>query len=218
MKRTPYSLIFCCLILPFLSMSGKAQKVAIYSYPVEIELTNDQGDMATKDYLKNYGIKGKKRGIEYIYESVSPFLRARLSKTGMEVLAIDTLSAIKHNEYGKPSATLGKAIGTGIAGQYIRVYLKDITQPFVEGLTQQDPNYQQKKLVKMRCRIQIYDEKKNLLKDVEGVFQSGEKIDNASDLGVDLRKYEGSDYLQELKIYEICTKMAIIKAVKQLGT
>jgi hypothetical protein len=197
-------------------MPVKAQKVAIYSYPVEIELTNDQGDMPTKDYLKNYGTKGKKRGVEFIYETATPFLITRLNKAGMVVLAIDTLSPIKANEYGKPSASLAKAVVSGIAGQYMKVYIKDITQPYVEGLTQTDPNSQQRKLVKIRCRIQIYDSNKELLKDAEGVFQSGEKMESASDLGVDLRKYQGTEYLQELKIYETCTKMAIIKAVNQL--
>jgi hypothetical protein len=142
---------------------------------------------------------------------------ARFSKIGVHVLAVDTLSAVKANEYGKPSATLVKAIATGVADEYMKVYLKDITLPFVEGLTQTDPSSQQKKLVKMRCRIQIYDAKKVLLKDVEGTFQSGEKIENPSELGVDFRKYQGSDYLQELKIYETCTKMAIIRAINQLG-
>lgn len=69
----------------------------------------------------------------------------------------------------------------------------------------------------MRCRIQIYDAGKTLLKEAEGTFQSGEKIENPGELGVDLRRYEGSDYLQELKIYETCTKMAILKAINQLG-
>jgi len=217
MKITIFSIIICSLILPGLSISLKAQKVAIYSYPVEIELTNDQGDMPAMDYLKNYGTKGIKRGVEYIYETVSPFLVARLNKAGIGLLSFDTLSAIRANEYGKPSTTLAKAAASGIADEYMKVYLKDITLPEVEGLTQQDPNFQKKKLVKMRCRIQLYDAKKVLLKDVEGVFQSGEKIENSSELGVDLRKYQGSDYLQELKIYETCTKMAIIKAVSQLG-
>ena len=217
MKKTFILFVTCVLMLNCLSTPVHAQKVAVYSYPVEIELNNDQGDMSAKDYLKNYGTKGKKRGIEFIYEVATPFLIARLEKSGISLFPVDTLSAIKANEYGKPSATLAKAVATGIAGEYMKVYLKDITQPFVEGLTQTDPNSQQKKLVKMRCRIQIYDAKKTLLKDVEGVFQSGEKMENASELGVDLRKYQGSDYLQELKIYETCTKMAIIKAVSQLG-
>ena len=217
MKKTLFLFIFCGLFFPYGSLSVYAQKIAIYNYPVEIELNNDQGDMPSRDYLKNYGTKGKKRGVEFIYETVTPFLVSRLSKAGISLLSVDTLSGIKANDYGKPSATLAKAAASGIADEYMKVYLKDITQPFVEGLTQTDPNSQQKKLIKMRCRIQIYDAKKALLKDVEGVFQSGEKIENSSELGVDFRKYQGSDYLQELKIYETCTKMAIIKAVSQLA-
>lgn len=217
MKKSIVLLIFCSLILTCQSISVKAQKVAIYSYPVELELTNDQGDMLTKDYLKNYGTKGKKRAVEYIYQSVSPFLIAQFNKSGKSLLSVDTLSGIKSNEYGKPSTTLAKAVVSGKADEYMKVFLQDITQPFVEGLTQTDLYSQQRKIVKMRCRIQIYDAKKVLLKDVEGVFQSGEKIENPSELGVDFRKYQGSDYLQELKIYETCTKMAILKAVRQLG-
>jgi len=213
MKNAIFSLIVCGFLFPFLAISTNAQKIAIYSYPVEIELTNDQGDMPSKEYLKNYGTKGKKRGNEFIYETVTPFLVARLTKAGLNLLSVDTLNSVKSNEYNKPSATLAKASATGIADQYAKVYIKDITQPFVEGLTQQDPNSQTKKLIKIRCRIQIYDSNKELIKESEGVFQSGEKIENASELGVDLRKYQGSDYLQELKIYETCTKMAIMKAV-----
>ncbi len=216
MNKTIFSIIICGLIFSFLLTSVNAQKVAIYSYPVEIELNNDQGDMPTRDYLKNYGTKGKKRGVEFIYEAVTPFLVTRLNKAGIGLLSVDTLSGIKANEYGKPSATLAKAVASGIADEYMKVILKDITQPFVEGLTQTDPNSQQKKLVKIRCRIQIYDANKTLLKDLEGVFQSGEKIENPSELGVDFRKYQGSEYLQELKIYETCTKMAIIRAVGKL--
>lgn len=216
MKKNIYSFILCTLIFSALAISVKAQKVAIYNLPVEIELTNDQGDMSTKDYLKNYGTKGKKQGIELIYEAVTPFIFTQLNKAGINVLPVETLNSIKANEYGKPSTTLAKAVKTGIADQYMKVYLKDITQPVVEGLTQQDPNSQTKKLVKMRCRIQLYDSKKVLLQDVEGVFQSGEKIENASALGVDFRKYQGSDHLQELKIYETCSKMSIMKAISQL--
>lgn len=217
MKKIFILFIVCCLLFTGIRTSVYSQKVAIYSFPVEIELNNDQGDMSTKDYLKNYGTKGKKRGVEFIYEAVSPFLAARLTIAGISLLSVDTLSVIRANEYGKPSATLAKAVSSGIAEQYMKVYLKDITLPAIEGLTQTDPNSQRKKIVKMRCRIQIYDSGKTLLRDAEGIFQSGDKIDNASELGVDLRKYQGSDYLQELKIYETCTKMAIIKAISQLG-
>lgn len=214
MKKNLFLLVFCSLIFVFLSVSLPAQKAAIYNYPVEIGLTNDQGDMASLEYLKNYGTKGKKRGIEFIYETVTPFLAERLNKSGISLLPVDTLSGIRANEYGKPSATLSKAIASGIADQYIKVFLEDITQPTVDGLTQTDSYSQQKKLVKMKCRIQVYDSKKKLVKDMEGIFQSGEKIENPSELGVDFRKYQGSDYLQELKIYETCSKMAIMRALR----
>jgi hypothetical protein len=216
MKNILLTIIFSFLFLS-LSIRAGAQKTAIFSYPVEIELSNDQGDMPTKDYLKNYGTKGKKRGNEFIYESATPFLIKKLASAGIELLPVDTLSTIKANEYGKPTTTLAKAVSSGIADQYIKIYLKDITLPVVEGLTQQDPNSQSKKLIKIRCRIHLYDSQKVLIKEAEGIFQSGEKMESATELGVDLRKYQGSEYLQELKIYETCTKMAIIKAVGKLS-
>lgn len=216
MKKTVLSFMLSAIIGNCLPGAAEAQKVAIYSYPVEIELTNDQGDMSTKDYLKNYGTKGKKRGVEFIYEIATPFMAARFNQSGITLLPADTLSSIKANEYGKPSISLAKAIASGIADEYMKVHLKDITLPEVEGLTQQDPNFQKKKLVKIRCRIQVYDSKKTLVREAEGIFQSGEKIDHPAELGVDLRRYEGSDYLQELKIYETCTKMAIIRAIGKL--
>jgi hypothetical protein len=217
MKRILFSLLICGLFFTLSAGSVKAQKVAIYSYPVEIELNNDQGDMDTKEYLKSYGTKGKKRGNEFIYEKVTPFLMAQLNKSGLVMLNVDTLNSIKSNEYGKPSATLAKAVATGIAEKYMKVYIKDITAPLMIEVAAQDPSAQSKKLIKIRCRIQIYDAKKELIKDVEGVFQSGDKIENAPDLGVDLRKYSGTEYLQELKVYETCTKMAVLRAVASLG-
>ncbi len=216
MKRHSHLFVIFCLFLslPFLPLS--AQKVAIYNYPVEIELTSDQGDMPTKDYLVEYGTKGKKRGVELMYDAATPFLIAQLEKEGISMLPVETLAAVKANEYGIPSTSLAKAVKTGKADQYMKVYLKDITQPVVEGLTQQDKNSQVKKLIKMRCRIQLYDANKTLLKDAEATFQSGEKMESIPDLGVDLRKYQGSEYLQEVKIYETCTKIAIFRAIKML--
>ena len=132
------------------------------------------------------------------------------------MLSFDTLSSVKSNEYGKPSATLGKAIASGLADEYIKVTFDDVTPPLIEGLTPQDQISRQKKLIKMKCHIQVYNAKKDIVKEGEGTFQSGEKIENPSELGVDLRKYSGSDYLQELKIYETCTKMAIINALAKI--
>lgn len=217
MKKLMGTLLLTGLFLSGFSPVLHAQKIAIYNYPVEIELTNDQGDMPDMDYLKNYGTKGKKRGAEFIYETVTPFLIKHFTATGMDLLSVDTLNSLRANDYDKPSSTLKKAVATGIADQYMKVYLKDITLPVVEGLTQQDRNSQVRKVVKMRCRIQIYDANKELLKDVEGEFQSGEKIEDPSILGVDLRKYQGSAYLQEMKIYETCTKMAILRAIARLS-
>lgn len=213
-----YCILFIISLLPAFLFSPTlfAQTVAVFSFPVEIELTNDQGEMPTRDYLKNYGTKGKKRGPEYIYKVTAPFISQQFQKTGRTLLGIDTLSTLKDNEYGYPSASLSKAVESGVADQYIRIYLKDIAQVDLEGVVQLDPQTQQKKIVKMRCRLQIYDKDKNLISESTGEFQSGEKVENAAELGVDLRRIESSAFDQELKVYETCAKMAILRAIKQL--
>ncbi len=216
MKKFIYKFIISLLPFFLFSPTLMAQKVAVFSFPVEIGLTNDQGDMPTRDYLKNYGTKGKKRGPEYIYQVTVPFITKQFAKTGKTLLAIDTLSKLKDNEYGYPSASLSKAVETGIADQYIRIHLKDIAQVELEGVVQLDPQTQQRKIVKMRCRLQIYDQNKNLISESTGEFQSGEKVENAAELGVDLRRIESSPFDQELKVYETCAKMAILRAIKQL--
>jgi hypothetical protein len=79
-----------------------------------------------------------------------------------------------------------------------------------------DPYNGQRKIVKILCRIQVFDKDKVMIKEAVGEFQSGEKIEFANELGVDLRHNAGTEYEQELKIYETCAKIAIIRAVKQL--
>jgi hypothetical protein len=111
---------------------------------------------------------------------------------------------------------LAKAVVTGIADQYMRIHLKDIAQVELQGVVQLDPQTQQKKIVRIRCRLQIYDKDKTLIADAVGEFHSGEKIENAGELGVDLRRTEGSSFDQELKVYETCAKMAILRAIRQL--
>jgi hypothetical protein len=191
--------------------------MAIFNFPVEIELTNDQGDMPTKDYLKNYGTKGKQRGVEYIYQIIIPFIEVQFKKSNLNLLPIDTLSLVKANEYGHPMAVLPKVVPTGIADQYLRIHIKDIGTVAMEGVNQTDPFNRQRKIVKIRCRIQVYDNQKNLIKEVESEFHSGDKIENPAELGVDLRRSAGTEYEQELKIYETCTKVAVLKAIKQLA-
>ncbi len=216
MRKSAALFITGFLSLSLLSPSGFGQKMAIFSFPVEIELTNDQGDMLTKDYLKNYGTKGKKRGIEYIYNTCIPFITTQFQKHGKELLTVDTLSSVKANEYGHPMASINKVVATGIADQYIRLHLKDIGMVALNGENQSDPYNRQKMLVKIRCRIQVYDKDKNLIKEAVGEFQTGDKIENAAELGVDLRRNTGTEYEQELKVFETCTKIAILKAIKQL--
>jgi hypothetical protein len=214
-KKTPNILLGTAFF--FLVSGGvQAQMAAVFNYTVEIDLTNDQGDMPTKEYLKNYGTKGKKRSVEYIYSTVNPFLVKEFQKSGIGLLPLDTLSPVKHNEYGFPAATLAKAVPTGITGQYIRIHIKDISQVSMDGGNRTDPLQREKKIVKMRCRIQVFNPEKELIKDAEGTFQTGEKIENPAELGIDLRSAQGSEYQQELRIYETCTKMSIIRALKEL--
>ncbi len=197
MKKSAFIFAIGFLSLLFIVPAAFGQKMAIFNFPVEIELTNDQGDMPTKDYLKNYGTKGKKRGIEYIYNTCIPFISIQFQKHGKELLAIDTLSSIKANEYGHPAAAINKVVTTGIADQYIRFHLKDIGMVALNGENQSDPYNRQKMLVKIRCRIQIYDKDKNMVKEAVGEFQTGDKIENAAELGVDLRRNTGTEYEQE---------------------
>jgi hypothetical protein len=213
-----HALLFLTAVFILLNpIQGFSQKMAIFTFPVEIELTNDQGDMPTKDYLKNYGTKGKQRGIEYIYQVTIPFLHAQFKKHNLELLSTDTLSTFKANEYGHPAAVLSKVVSSGIADQYLRIHIKDIGTVAMEGVNQTDPFNRQRKIVKIRCRIQVYDNQKNLIKEVESEFHSGDKVENPTELGVDLRRTAGTEYEQELKVYETCTKMAVLRAVKQLA-
>ncbi len=216
MKKLVFLFIISLLLLPLSPTPVACQTIAVFQFFVEIELTNDQGEMSTRDYLKNYSIKGKKRGAEYLYQVSGPFLQSQFAKTAKELMKLDTLSTIKANEYGYPLVTLPKAIESGIADRYMRIHLKDIGNVSLEGVNDSDPLNRQRKIAKMRCRLQIYDKDKNLVAESVGEFQSGEKVENASELGVDLRRTELSEFQQELKIYEVCTKMAILRAVKQL--
>ena len=208
------SILTTIMILACAAAPVKAQKIAIFQCPVEIEHSNDQGDMASGEYLRTYGTKGKTRTLEFLHQVLNPFVEIQLTKAGFEVLALDTLSAIKSNVYGCPNLTIKKAAESGIADQYLRIHIKDI------GLTNQanqtDPFSQQRKEVNVRCRLQFYDANRNLVKEAEGFFKSGDPIPHPEEVGVDLRQYRGDPYMQEIKIYETCCKMAILNALSKL--
>ena len=216
MKRMVIAAFLSALLLAGTSGPSRGQKMAVFQFPVEIELSNDQGDMPTRDYLKNYGTKGKTRGIEFTYGIAVPLIESQFAKAGKTLLPIDTLGSLKANEYGFPALTIAKAAASGVAEQYIRIHIKDVGTVAMEGANQADIYNRQRKIVKIRCKIQIYDAEKNLIREAENEFHSGDKIENASELGIDLRRTSGSEYDLELKVYETCVKVALYKSLKQI--
>ena len=202
------------LVLSFLLPPVFGQTSAIFQCPIEVELSNDQGEMSTGDYLRKYGTKGKTRALEHLHSVLPEFVYNQFLKAGITLLNRDTLASIKCDEYGCPNLSIKKAVDSKIADQYIRIHLKDIGM--VENPNQTDLFRQQKKEVKIRCRIQIYNNNRVLIKEGEAIFQSGDPITHPGEVGVDIRNYRGDPWQQELKIYEICCKMALINALKQL--
>lgn len=192
----------------------KAQKLVLFQCPIDIELSNDQGEMPTSDYLKNYGTKRKTRAQEYLHMKMAPFIQEQFAQAGFDLFPLDTLSSVKCNVYGCPNLSLNKAVKTGMADQYLRVHLKDIG--LVETPNSTDPFQQSRKTVKVRCKIQIYGTDKKLIQNVEGFFESGEPVTHPEEINVDLRKYRGDAFMQELSIYEISCKMAVINALAEL--
>ena len=70
------------------------------------------------------------------------------------------------------------------------------------------------KIVEMRCRLQLYDQDKDLVRTAEATFKTGQKVDPKYNLGVDLRQFMGSGRAQELKFYEVSCKMAFFRALE----
>jgi len=190
-----------------------AQKLVIYQCPIEIDHSNDQGEMSSSDYLRNYGTKGKTRTLEYLHEILKPFVKDQLIKAGYELLPFDTLSSVKANVYGCPNLNIKKATEAIQADQYLRIFIKDIG---MVNQNQTDPFQQQKKEVNIRCRIQLHDADRNLIKEVEGFFKSGDPISHPELINVDLRQFRSDPYMQEIKIYEICCKMSILNALAKM--
>jgi len=216
MKKISILFIISLLSLLLSPTPSYCQQTAVFNFFVEIELTNDQGDLPTRDYLKNYGTKGKKKGIEFIYQVSEPFILSHFEKAGHALLKMDTLCSVKCNAYGYPFTQLPKAIESGIADRYIRIHLKDISMLSFDGVNSSDPQNRQRKIAGMRCRYQVYGQDRALLAESVGEFHTGERIEHPDELGVDLRRNDVSEFEQELKVYEVCSKMAILRALSNL--
>lgn len=210
------SLILISLLIilapPLFAQETDNKAVSLFNFNLEFELNNDQGDLNTKDYLKQYGTKGKTRAFEVMYPILNEFFVEEFKNQQINIKPFEQLADIKSNAYGMPSMSLGKAVKSKRAERYLRIVLKDIGQvPMAQLAGTGEPVM---KVVKIRCRLQIYDENKNLLKYSEGFFATGDKMGPDYNLGVDLRKYQGSGWQQELKFYEVCCKMAFLHALK----
>lgn len=209
------SLVLISLLIFFTSqlfaqeLDDKA--ISLFNLSLQFELNNDQGDISTRDYLKQYGTKGKSRAHEEMYPIIAEFFFNELDKLEMSIRPFTDLADVKANPYGLPSMSLGKAIKSKRSERYLRIVLKDIGQ-VTPGQLQGTGTIV--KIVKIRCRIQLYDENKNLLKYSEGFFATGDKVGHEYNVGVDLRQYQGSGRLQEFKFFEVCCKMAYLLALK----
>ena len=211
MKR--FALLAILTILPLLSMAQNpdTDSISVFNFYLEFELTNDQGDLETGDYLKNYGTKGKTRAMEYMYPLLNDFFMKNMIDKGLPVRPMRTCSFIKENVYGFPVAALPKAVKSGSSTRYLKISLKDIGQ-VIPGQTNSTTGQAVKPVI-IRCRLQLYDDQKVLLKESEAQFQTGEKVGSQYNIGVNLREYQGGGWEQELKFYEVCFKMAFLRAL-----
>lgn len=205
------------ILLSLFCFSGHSQdfadkSIVLYQFPIDFEIQNDQGDMNTKEYLKNYGTKRKTRALETMYDILVPFLKERLAKEGLNMFPCDKLGVIKSNPYGIPNMMINKAIKScEDADYFIKIVLKDITV-INPNLPQADIAVKMRTLT-VRCRITLFDKDKNNIKSLEAKFDSGDKIENDRNIGIDIRRINGPERDQEMKIYETCCKMAFLKAM-----
>ncbi|MEA1876244.1 MAG: hypothetical protein U9N86_05220 [Bacteroidota bacterium] len=188
--------------------------IATFNFSLDFKLNNDQGDLPTKEYLKLYGTRGKTRAHEEMYPILVDFFMNQFENLQLPVEPMRQLADIKANPYGIPVMSLGKAVKSKRSERYLRILLKDIGQ-ISPGQMQGSTGQPIIKVVKMRCRIQLYDADKNLLQTSEGFFATGEKVGTQYDVGVDLRNYRGDGRQQELKCYEVCCKMAFLRALEE---
>ncbi|MBT4409622.1 MAG: hypothetical protein HN686_17780 [Bacteroidetes bacterium] len=182
----------------------------LFNFTIELELSNDQGDMNTGEYLKNYGTKGKTRALDDLYPMLDSCFIKAMERKSFFTHPMKELSDIKSNAYGYPVMSLRKVLKSGKGKQFLRISLKDIGFVNPEQALQ---NNNQVKVIEMRCRIQLYDENKQLIRTAEATFSTGEKVDPKYNLGVDLRRFMGSGRTQELKFFEVCCKMAFFRAM-----
>jgi len=206
------------IIIP-VCLSGNAQDfagklVALYQFPIDFSIQNDQGEMGTKDYLKNYGTKRKTRALEYMYGVMLPFINELFAEKGVSLMPCDELRAVKANPYGVPNMLISKALkNCDKADYFLRIALKDIT--VINPTAQQTDLSIKMRTITVRCRITVTDEDKNMIKELEAKFNSGQKIDPDVNLGFDIRKISGPERDQEIKVYESCCKMAFFKALEK---
>lgn len=200
------------------SLSLQAQTVdetltGLFAFTLDFELSNDQGDYPTKDYLKEYGTKGKTRASEVMYPILDEFMSKALTNKGLNIDDFKKLSAVRSNSYEYPAMNLSKAVKTKSYSQYLKIIVKDIGAVPPNQLDAAPG--QAVKPVKIRCRITLYDSNKDVLRYAEGIFGSGEKIGDKYNLGVDLRQFQGNGRVQELKFFEVCCKMAFLRALEE---
>ena len=212
MKR----LIFIFLVIPIcLSVNSQDfsdKMIALYQFHLDFEIQNDQGEMSTKEYVKSYGTKRKTRALEYMYEIMIPFVKENLEKKGVLLMPCEVLSVIKANPYGVPNMMINKAIKSCKQADYfLRIAIKDMT--VINPDAPKTDLAVKMRTITMRCRITLLDQEKNPIKELEGLFNSGEKIKAGRDIGIDIKKITGTPRDQEIKIYESCCKMAFLRAM-----
>jgi hypothetical protein len=209
-------LIFIFLgFLMFFPLSGQdlsGKMFALYQFPIDFEIQNDQGEMDTGEYLKEYGTRRKTRAVETMYEIMVPYVVDRLSRVGVNLLPCDEMADIKSNPYGVPNMMINKAVKScDKADYFLRIAIKDIT--VINPNIPTDNLSVKTRTITVRCRISVTDRDKNTIKDLEGVFDSSEKIPAHRDIGFDILKIRGPERDQEIKVYEACCKMAFLRAM-----
>ncbi len=211
-------MILTFLIIPLcfagISQDLSGKLIALYQFPIDFTIQNDQGEMSTKEYLKTFGTKRKTRALESMYEIMIPFVSVELAKKQLSLMPCDELSRVKANPYGVPTMAFKKAVKScETADYFLRISIKDITVINPEAPQSDLPV--KMRTITMRCRISLLDADKTPVKSLEGFFNSGEKIESHRDIGIDIRKITGPERDQELKIYESCCKMAFLRAIDE---
>jgi hypothetical protein len=204
------SIIFLCFTGNTQDYSDKI--FALHKLTLDFEIQNDQGDMNTKEYLKTYGTKRKTRTLEYMYQIMVPFVSKELEKKQISLKQIEEVATVKSNPYNIPNMGVKKAIKSLEDTDYfLRIAIKDITVINPEA-PKTDLSIKMRTLT-LRCRLFLLDREKNTIRELEGIFNSGETIESHRDIGIDPRKIRGPEREQELKVYESCCKMAFLKAM-----